>query len=118
VLSVLRIVAAFCFILHGTQKLFAFPTGNTTAAVWSLMGLAGLLETIGGTLLLFGLFTRPVAFLLSGEMAYAYFSAHMPTSVWPIVNRGESAVLFCFLWLYIASAGPGSWSLDAVRRHS
>lgn len=84
----------------------------------SLLGLAGVLETFGGALLLVGLFTRPVAFLLAGEMATAYFLAHAPRGFWPILNGGEVAVLFCFIWLYLAAAGGGSWSLDALRERA
>jgi putative oxidoreductase len=117
-LSVLRIVAAFSFMTHGTQKLFGVPVSEVRAPVplTSLAGPAGVLETFGGLLLLVGLFTRPVAFVLSGEMAVAYFRSHVPQGVWPILNRGELAVLFCFVWLYVAAAGPGPWSLDALRR--
>jgi putative oxidoreductase len=116
-LSVLRIVAAFLFIAHGTQKLLAWPVSEPQqpASILSLMGLAGVLETVGGVLLLLGLFTRPVAFLLAGEMAVAYFKAHAPGGLWPILNRGELAVLYCFLFLYLAAAGGGPWSLDAAR---
>jgi putative oxidoreductase len=116
-LSVLRIVAAFLFIAHGTQKLLAWPVSEPQqpAPILSLMGLAGVLETVGGVLLLLGLFTRPVAFLLAGEMAVAYFKAHAPGGLWPILNRGELAVLYCFLFLYLAAAGGGPWSLDAAR---
>jgi putative oxidoreductase len=116
-LSVLRIVAAFLFIAHGTQKLFGWPVDEPgpTAPLLSLMGLAGVLETFGGLLLLVGLFTRPIAFLLAGEMAVAYFMAHAPRGFWPVLNRGEAAVLFCFLFLYLAAAGPGPWSLDESR---
>ena len=116
-LSVLRIVAAFTFITHGTQKLFAFPVLELRNPVplLSLFGVAGALELVGGSLLLLGLFTRPVAFLLSGEMAVAYFVAHASRSFWPILNGGEVVVLFCFLWLFLAAAGPGPWSLDALR---
>ena len=116
-LSVLRIVAAFLFIQVGTAKLFAFPgavmPGGGTAPIGSLAGIAGLLETVGGLLLLIGLFTRPVAFLLSGEMAVAYFYGHAPQGFWPVLNMGTDAVLYCFLWLYFSAAGPGPWSLDA-----
>jgi putative oxidoreductase len=117
-LSVLRIVAAFSFITHGTQKLFAVPVAELREPVTlvSLAGLAGVLETFGGLLLLVGLFTRPVAFVLSGEMAVAYVLNHAPRGFWPILNRGELATLFCFIWLYVAAAGPGPWSLDALRR--
>ena len=116
-LSVLRIVVAFTFISHGTQKLFAFPVlePRNPVALSSLSGLAGVLELVGGLLLFLGLFTRPVAFLLSGEMAVAYFMAHAPRNFWPILNGGEVAVLFCFVWLFLAAAGPGPWSLDALR---
>jgi putative oxidoreductase len=116
-LSVLRIVAAFTFITHGTQRLFAFPVlePRNPVPLLSLFGVAGALELVGGSLLLLGLFTRPVAFLLSGEMAVAYFVAHASRSFWPILNGGEVVVLFCFLWLFLAAAGPGPWSLDALR---
>lgn len=117
--SLLRIFAAFTFITHGTQKLFAFPVADpaaSTVPLASLAGVAGVLETFGGLLLLLGLFTRPVAFILSGEMAVAYFMVHFPMSFWPILNGGEVAVLFCFIWLYISAAGPGPWSLDELRR--
>jgi len=119
-LSVLRIVSAFIFITPGTSKLFAFPVGmppdNSTAHVFTQMWIGGVLEVFGGTLLVLGLFTRPVAFILSGEMAVAYFQFHFPKSFWPTVNMGIPAVLYCFLWLYISAAGPGPWSLDAWRR--
>ena len=94
--SILRIVAAFGFMLHGTAKLFAFPVGREsgTVALMSQAGLAGILEVFGGLFLLFGLFTRPVAFILSGQMAVAYFQAHAPQSFWPTVNRGEAAMLY------------------------
>jgi putative oxidoreductase len=116
--SILRIVAAFLFMAHGTQKLFAFPVSEPRSAVelMSLAGLAGVLETFGGALLLLGFFTRPVAFILSGEMAAAYFMAHAPRSFWPVLNNGEPAALFCFIWLYIAAAGPGPLSIDAMGR--
>jgi putative oxidoreductase len=116
-LSVLRIVAAFLFMSHGTQKLFGFPTSEPRdpAAVFSLMGVAGVLEAFGGLLLLLGILTRPVAFVLAGEMAVAYFRSHAPQGFWPLLNRGELAALYCFLFLYFAAAGGGSWSLDAIR---
>lgn len=117
--SVLRMVAAFMFILAGTSKLFAFPVGmppnGGTAPLMSQIGLAGVLEVFGGGLLLIGLFTRPVAFLLAGEMAVAYFQVHFPQSFWPTVNGGVSAVLYCFIWLYFSAAGAGPWSVDAMR---
>ncbi len=118
-LSLLRIAAAFMFIQPGTMKLFAFPMGlpphGGTAALFSQMGLAGVLETFGGILLLLGLFTRPVAFLLAGEMAVAYFQVHFPQSFWTIINGGQPAVFYCFFWLYLSAAGAGPWSLDALR---
>ena len=119
-LSVLRIVAAFLFIQVGTAKLFAFPAavmpGGGTAPLGSLAGVAGALETFGGALLLLGLFTRPVAFLLSGQMAVAYFYAHAPQGFWPVLNGGQPAALYSFLFLYLSAAGGGPWSLDALRR--
>jgi putative oxidoreductase len=117
--SVLRIVAAFMFMLAGTMKLFAFPAGvppdGGTVKLLSQMGLGGILETFGGALLLVGLFTRPVAFLLAGEMAVAYFQFHFPQGFWPVMNGGMPAALYCFVWLYFSAAGPGPWSLDAKR---
>jgi putative oxidoreductase len=118
-LSVLRIMTALLFMAHGTVKLFGFPdTGKPGPELFSLMGLAGTLEVVGGVLLVLGLFTRPVAFILSGQMAVAYFMAHAPQNFFPIKNGGESAILFCFVFLYLAAAGAGSWSLDATRRTS
>lgn len=116
--SLLRIVAALLFMAHGTQKLFAWPIDEPRqpAELLSLMGLAGVLETFGGLLLLLGLFTRPVAFLLAGEMAVAYFMAHAPRGFWPILNGGELPALYCFLFLYLAAVGGGPWSLDARER--
>jgi putative oxidoreductase len=121
-LSVIRIIAAFVFMQFGSAKLVAIPAaimpGGGTAPLTSLPGFAGSLELVGGALLLLGLFTRPVAFLLSGEMAFAYFMGHAPQGFWPVLNQGSPAILFCFIWLYISSAGPGPWSLDALRgRH-
>jgi putative oxidoreductase len=116
-LSVLRIVTAFLFMAHGMQKLLSFPAAfPKPVAVFSLMGLAGTLELVGGALLLIGLFTRPVAFILSGEMAFAYFMAHAPQGFWPIINRGELAALYCFVFLYLAAAGGGPWSVDRLWR--
>jgi putative oxidoreductase len=116
-LSLLRIVAALLFMAHGTQKLFAWPADQpeATAPLFSVMGIAGILETFGGLLLALGLFTRPVAFVLAGEMAVAYFMAHAPRGFWPILNRGELAMLFCFVFLYLAAVGAGPWSLDERR---
>ena len=115
-LSVLRMMTAFLFIAHGTQKLFAYPVSQARSPVdlASLSGVAGMLEVVGGALLLIGLLSRPVAFLLSGEMAVAYFLRHAPRDFWPALNGGELAVLYCFLFLFIAAAGPGPWSVDAL----
>jgi putative oxidoreductase len=118
-LSILRIVAAFLFMQIGTAKLFAYPAAimpnGGTAPIGSLVGIAGILEAFGGLLLLVGLFTRPVAFLLSGQMAVAYFYAHAPQGFWPVLNQGAPAVLYSFLFLYLSTAGPGPWSLDTIR---
>jgi putative oxidoreductase len=119
-LSLLRIVTAILFIMAGTMKLFAFPAGippnGGTVELMSEAGLAGVLETFGGGLLLLGLFTRPVAFLLSGEMAVAYFQGHFPMSPWPTINNGVSPILFCFIWLYFSAAGAGPISIDSARK--
>ncbi len=121
-LSVLRIIAAFAFFTYGSAKLFAWPAAmmpnGGTAPLASLIGVAGTLEVVGGALLFIGLFSRPVAFLLSGEMAYAYLTGHAARGFWPVLNQGTPALLFCFIWLYISAAGPGPWSLDALRRRS
>ncbi|MFI4922877.1 MAG: DoxX family protein [Burkholderiales bacterium] len=116
-LSVLRIVTAFLFIQHGSMKLLGFPHSEAFAGVklLSLIGFAGVLELFGGLLVLLGLFTRPVAFILSGEMAFAYFMAHAPHGVYPMLNHGELAVLYCFVFLYLAAAGGGVWSIDRIR---
>ncbi len=115
-LSVLRIVTALLLIPHGTQKLFGFPGAQqAVASLFSLMGVAGILEFFGGLLLLVGVFTGPVAFVLSGHMAAAYFIAHAPQGFWPLLNRGELAALFCFVFLYLAVAGGGQWRLDRLR---
>jgi putative oxidoreductase len=117
--SVLRIVAALMFILAGTVILFAFPAGmppnGGTAAPMSQIWIGGVLELFGGALLLLGLFTRPAALLLSGEMAVAYFQFHFPQGFWPNLNGGVAPVLYCFVWLYFSAAGAGPWSLDSWR---
>ena len=117
--SILRIVTAFLFMQVGTAKLFAFPAaimpGGGTAPALSLPWVAGVLEAFGGVLLLAGLFTRPVAFILSGEMAVAYFIAHAPQGFWPVLNGGQPAALYSFLFLYFSAAGAGPWSVDAMR---
>ena len=119
-LSVLRIMTALLFVQHGSAKLFQFPhvpmfDGLQLA---SIMGVAGCLEFFGGLLLAFGLFTRPVAFLLSGQMAVAYFMMHAPNGFFPLLNQGEGAILFCFVFLYFVFAGGGVWSLDAYRQRT
>ncbi len=116
VLSILRIVAAIIFFEHGTAKLFGFPeTGRPSPEILSLPWIAGVLEVVGGILLILGLFTRPVAFILSGQMAVAYWMAHAPQSPYPLLNQGDAAILFCFIFLYLVFAGPGPWSVDAWR---
>jgi putative oxidoreductase len=117
-LSLMRIVLAFTFMAHGSQKLFGFPPGPDmhSPELLSLPGVAGILEFFGGLLLLVGLFTRPVAFILSGLMAVAYFRVHAPNGFWPILNHGELAVVYCWVFLYLAAAGGGPWSLDALLR--
>jgi putative oxidoreductase len=117
-LGVLRIVVAFLFIQHGMLKLFGFPAteGMGQVPLMSLYGVAGIIEFVGGALLLLGLFTRPVAFILSGEMAAAYFIGHAPHGFLPIANHGELAVTWCFVFLYFFAAGPGAFSVDAMRR--
>ena len=119
-LSVLRIVVAFLYIAHGTQKLMGWPALEPRSPVplMSLLGAASVLETLGGLCMLLGLFTRPIAFILAGEMAFAYFIGHASRGFWPLLNRGEPAVFFCFTWLYFAAAGAGPWSLDALRGRS
>ena len=119
-LSVLRIIMGFLFMAHGAQKLFAFPApgpSGTTVPLLSLMGAAGVLEFGGGLLILIGLLTRPTAFILCGQMAVAYFMVHAPHGFWPILNHGEPAVLYCFVFLYLSAAGGGVWSLDALWNH-
>ncbi|MBA3767438.1 MAG: DoxX family protein [Acidobacteria bacterium] len=117
-LSILRIITGFLFMVHGAQKLFGFPAPmpGGTPPLMSLIGVGGILEFFGGLLILLGLFTRPVAFILSGMMAVAYFMAHAPGGFWPMLNKGEIAVLYCFIFLYLAAAGGGSWSVDRLWR--
>jgi putative oxidoreductase len=118
--SLLRVIAGFTFSLHGFQKVFGLFGGmggtGATATFPSLIWTAGVLETFGGLLILLGLFTRPVAFLLSGHMAVAYFLSHSPRGFWPLQNGGELAVLYCFIFLYLSIAGPGPVSLDRLIR--
>ncbi len=114
-LSVLRFVVGLLFLEHGLSKLFGFPPVPEMGKIEliSLIGLSGILEFVGGLLLILGLFTRPTAFILSGEMAVAYFMVHAPRGFYPILNEGESAIIYCFVFLYLAAAGAGPWSIDA-----
>ena len=116
-LSILRIITALLFFAHGSAKLLGFPKVDMFAGlqVFSLFGIAGIIEIVGSILLVIGLFSRLTAFILSGEMAFAYFISHAPYGFFPILNDGEPAVLFCFIFLYLAAAGPGPWSIDASR---
>jgi putative oxidoreductase len=116
VLSVLRIISGFLFLQHGMQKLLGYPAPppGGKPPVASLYGVAGLIEFLGAILIIAGLFTRPVAFILSGLMAVAYFTAHAPQGFWPAKNQGEMAVLYCFIFLFLVFAGGGPWSLDAL----
>lgn len=118
VLAVLRILVALLFIEHGTQKLFSFPVAPPfpNPAAFTLLWFAAVLEVVGGLLIVLGLATRPVAFILSGEMAVAYFMAHAPRGFFPVVNGGEGAILYTFVFLYLAAAGAGAWSLDRAMR--
>jgi putative oxidoreductase len=114
--AILRIVVGLLFFCHGLQKVFGLFGGvnGAPALLFSLLGVAGLIELVGGLLIALGLFTGYVAFILSGEMAAAYFIAHFPQGFWPITNDGELAVLYCFIFLYMASRGAGIWSIDAA----
>ena len=118
--AMMRIVVGLLFLCHGLQKVFGLFGGIKGASVplFSLLGVAGVIEIIGGALVTVGFFTGTVAFILSGEMAVAYFMGHFPASFWPIQNQGEPAVLFCFIFLYMATQGSGIWSLDRARHHS
>ena len=120
-LTALRVVTALTFAAHGTQKMFNFPASQGPGGgfeLFSLMGLAGVLEVFGGLAILLGLFTRPVAFILSGMMAYAFWFVHVPMmgqgNIIPVANGGDGAVLFCFVFLYLVFAGPGAFSVDAM----
>jgi putative oxidoreductase len=122
--ALLRIVTGLLFMQHGVQKLFGLlidpSRGPWTGAppMFSQFWFAGVLEVFGGALIVLGFFTRPVALILAGEMAVAYFQAHFPRSFWPILNGGEAAVLFCFIYLHLFTVGAGPWSIDALRRRS
>jgi putative oxidoreductase len=118
--SLARIMVGFTYSQHGWQKFFGIAGGfggpGKTADPSSLLGIAGIIETFGGAAIILGLFTRPVAFLLSGEMAVGYFRTHAPRGFWPVVNGGELAVFYCFFYLWLCAAGPGPWSLDQLFR--
>jgi putative oxidoreductase len=115
-LSILRIVTGLLFLEHGTGKYLDFPHLPQVPPAWSMAGVSGMLELVGGALMVIGLFSRPVAFLLSGNMAIAYFYAHQPRNFFPVLNGGEAAILYCFIFLYLFFAGPGLWSLDAMMK--
>jgi putative oxidoreductase len=119
-LSVLRIMAALLFMEHGLMKLFHFPAAQPGAPdpLPTMLMIAAWIEAAGGALLVLGLFTRPVAFICSGEMAIAYFIGHATRGFWPALNMGDAAILFCFVFLYLAFAGGGAWSIDAMRRRT
>ena len=120
-LALLRIVSGLIFLEHGTQKFLAFPAGKASGAGWAFDSpgaFAGLFELSCGLLIAIGLFTRPAAFLASGTMAVAYWYAHAPQNLFPVNNGGDAAILYCFVFLYLVFAGPGAWSVDAVRTRS
>jgi putative oxidoreductase len=118
-LSVLRIVTGLTFLEHGAQKLLGFPPmapGSPPITAFTMFWAGGILELVGGLLVLLGLLTRPIAFILAGEMAVAYWMFHAPKSAFPAINGGDAAILYCFVFLYLSAAGPGPWSLDAMFR--
>lgn len=114
--AVLRIIAGLLFALHGSQKLLGFPGNRPGVALASLLGVAGVIELVGGLMIALGLFAGYAAFVTSGQMAVAYFMRHNPQGFWPLLNQGELAVIYCFVFLYIASRGSGSWSIDSARK--
>ena len=119
ILGLLRIVTAILFMEHGAQKLLGFPpSDHGSPELFSLLGVAGILELVGGFFILIGLFTRPVAFVLAGEMAVAYWMAHAPKSIYPALNGGDAAILYCFIFLYLAAAGAGAFSVDGAKSRS
>jgi putative oxidoreductase len=114
-LAILRIVAGLLFLEHGLSKFFGFPVPFPVHPLPTLLIVAGVIECVAGFLVTIGLFTRLAAFIAAGEMAVAYWMQHFPKSPWPIANMGEGAILFCFVFLYLAAAGPGAWSIDGAR---
>lgn len=114
--ALLRVAAGFLFFQHGLPKLFGGFGRSAPAELMSQMGLAGIIEVVGGAMIALGLFTSPVAIIASGEMAVAYFQAHAPRGFWPITNGGELAALYCFVFLYFAAVGSGKWSIDSIRK--
>jgi putative oxidoreductase len=115
ILALLRIVAGLLLLEHATQKFFAFPVPFPVHPLPPMLMAAGVIELVAGILITLGLFTRLAAFIASGELAAAYFIGHFPHGFWPVVNKGEPAILFCFIFLYLAAAGPGAWSIDGAR---
>jgi len=111
-LAVLRIVAGLLFLLHGTQKVIGFPATEMSPPLMSLFGVGGLIEIVTGILIIIGFFTRPAAFIASGQMAVAYWMVHAPGNLFPSNNGGDAAILFCFVFLYLVFAGPGAWSVN------
>ena len=116
VLSIVRIMVGLLFMEHGTAKLLGFPTAAMTPPMFGLIWFAGAIELVGGALVALGLFTRVAALMMSGEMAIGYFMSHAPRNFFPLLNQGDAAVLYCFIFLYLAVAGGGSWSLDRLMR--
>ena len=116
VLAILRIVTALIFMEHGTQKLFGFPAPSERGlpGLFTVSGIGGIMEFVGGLLILLGIFTRPVAFLLAGEMAVAYWMVHAPRSFFPVLNGGDASILYCFVFLLLVFTGPGAWSIDGL----
>jgi putative oxidoreductase len=117
-LALLRIVTGLLFLEHGTQKFFAFPVPFPVHPLPPLLMAAGVIECLAGVLVTLGLFTRLAAFIAAGEMAIGYWMMHFPVSFWPAVNKGEAAILYCFIFLYLAAAGAGAWSIDSARRRN
>ena len=117
-LAILRIVTGLTFLAHGLVKLIGFPAGAEPGQqeLMTLLGIGAVLETVGGVLIVLGLFTRPTAFILSGMMAVAYWMFHAPSSLYPVVNGGDAAILYCFIFLYLVTSGPGAWALDGRKR--